>query len=150
MLRRILKWALIVFILIQFIPYGHNHTNPPVTAEPKWDSPGTRELFHRACFDCHSNQTVWLWYSYVAPVSWLVRNDVDGGRGHMNLSEWNRPQRHADHVAEQVKQGEMPLWYYLPLHPAARLSAAEKQALIEGAEKTLGPQGSDHDEHNEH
>lgn len=141
---------MIVFILIQFIPYGHNHTNPPVTAEPKWDSPGTRELFHRACFDCHSNQTVWLWYSYVAPVSWLVRNDVDGGRGHMNLSEWNRPQRHADHVAEQVKQGEMPLWYYLPLHPAARLSAAEKQALIEGAEKTLGPQGSDHDEHNEH
>lgn len=148
MLRRISKWVLIVFILIQFIPYGHNHTNPPVTAEPKWDSPATRELFRRACFDCHSNQTVWLWYSYVAPVSWLVENDVDGGRRHLNFTEWNRPQRHAVHVAEQVKQGEMPLWYYLPLHPAARLSAAEKQALIEGAQKTLGPQESGH-EHQE-
>lgn len=94
----------------------------------------------RACFDCHSNQTVWPWYSYVAPVSWLVQNDVDGGRQHLNFSEWDRPQRHAKDVAAQVKQGEMPLWFYLPMHPAARLTAEEKRALIEGAERTLGPQ----------
>jgi hypothetical protein len=97
-------------------------------------------LFHRACFDCHSNETLWPWYSHVAPVSWLVQDDVNGGRRHLNFSEWNRPQDHAVDVAAQVRQGDMPLWFYLPLHPAARLTAAEKQALIDGAEKTLGPQ----------
>ena len=140
MLRRFGKWALIVGVLIQLVPYGHNHRNPPVIKEPPWNSPATRELFRRACFDCHSNQTVWPWYSNVAPVSWLVQNDVDGGRFHLNLSEWDRPQRHAVDVAMQVRHGDMPLSYYLPLHPPARLTAAEKQALIEGAEKTLGPQ----------
>ena len=137
---RIGKWVLIVGVLIQFIPYGHNHADPPVRKEPDWNSPATRELFRRACFDCHSNQTVWRWYSYVAPVSWLVQNDVDGGRFHLNLSEWDHPQRHAKDVAAQVQQGDMPLRYYLPLHPAAKLSSSEKQELIDGAGKTLGPQ----------
>lgn len=134
------NWFLIAVVLIQFIPYGHNHTNPPATGEPAWNTPGTRDLFRRACFDCHSNQTVWPWYSYVAPVSWLVQNDVNGGRSHLNFSEWDHPQRHAGDVAAQVKQGEMPLWFYLPLHSAARITDAEKQALMDGAEKTLGPQ----------
>ena len=142
MLIKVSKWALIVAVLIQFIPYGRNHTDPPATKEPAWNSPGTRALFRRACFDCHSNETVWPWYSHVAPVSWLVQNDVDGGRSHLNFSQWDRPQRHATDVAAQVKQGDMPLWYYLPLHPAARLTSAEKQALIDGAEKSLGPQNT--------
>ena len=71
---------------------------------------------------------------------WLVQRDVNGGRRHLNFTEWDRPQRHAGHVAEQVKQGDMPPWFYLPMHPAARLSETEKQALIEGAAKSLGPQ----------
>src|SRR5579864_155918 len=140
MLLKIAKWIALVVVLIQLIPYGHNHTNPPVTKEPAWDSPATRALFERACFDCHSNQSVWPWYSYVAPVSWLVRNDVDGGRSHLNFSQWGPPQRHAADVSAEVKQGDMPLWYYLPMHPAAKLSDAEKQALMAGAAKTLGPQ----------
>jgi hypothetical protein len=140
MFLRISKWVLIVAVLIQLIPYGRNHTNPPVTKEPAWDSPGTRELFRRACFDCHSKQTVWPWYARVAPVSWLVQNDVDGGRGHLNFSQWDRQQHHAPDVAAQVKQGDMPLWYYRPMHPAAGLSNAEKQELMDGAQKTLGPQ----------
>jgi hypothetical protein len=142
MLFKISKWLLLVAVLIQFIPFGHDHTNPPVTKEPAWDSPGTRELVRRACFDCHSNQTVWLWYSHVAPVSWLVQRDVNGGRRHLNFSQWDQPQRHAKDVASEVQQGDMPPWFYLPLHPAAKLSEAEKQALIEGAAKTLGPQAA--------
>ena len=140
MFIKVSKWVLIAAVLIQFIPYGRNHTNPPVTREPAWNSPGTRALIRRACFDCHSNETVWPWYSHVAPVSWLVQNDVDGGRSHLNFSEWDRPQRHATDVAAQVKQGDMPLWFYLPMHAAAKLSATEKEALIDGAEKSLGPQ----------
>ena len=139
---RILKWALLAAVLIQFIPFGHNHSNPPETKEPEWNSPGTQALFRRACFDCHSNQTTWPWYSHVAPVSWLVQRDVDGGRGHLDFSEWDRAQRHAKDVAAEVKQGDMPPWYYLPMHPAARLTDQEKQALIDGAAKTLGPQAA--------
>jgi len=139
---KILKWLLPAAVLIQFIPFGRDHSNPPATREPAWDSPATRDLIRRACFDCHSNETVWPWYSHVAPVSWLVQRDVNGGRGHLNFTEWDRPQEHAKHVAEQVKQGDMPLWFYLPMHPAAKLSEAEKQALINGAEKSLGPQAA--------
>ena len=95
---------------------------------------------YRACFDCHSNQTGWRFYSYVAPVSWLVARDVNQGRSHLNFSQWDQPQKHAKDVADQVKTGEMPLWFYVPLHPSAKLSDAEKQALIEGAAKSLGPQ----------
>jgi cytochrome c551/c552 len=137
---KILKWILLAVILIQLIPYGHTHTNPPASGEPPWNSPQTRELFHRACFDCHSNETVWPWYSNVAPISWLLARDVNGGRSHLNFTEWEHAQKHAKDVAEQVKEGEMPPWFYLPMHPAARLTEAETQALTDGAEKSLGPQ----------
>ena len=137
---RIVLWAVIAAMVIQGVPYGHTHTNPAITQEPAWDSPQTRELFRRACYDCHSNSTTWPWYSHVAPMSWLVQNDVDGGREHLNFTEWNKHQRNAEHVASEIKEGDMPPWYYLPLHSDARLSDAEKQALIEGATKSLGPQ----------
>ena len=138
-------WLLILAVLIQLVPFGHSHTNPPVTKEPAWDSSATASLFHRACYDCHSNQTIWRWYSNVAPVSWLVQRDVNGGRQHLNFTSWDQPQRHAKDVEKQVEQGEMPPWYYLPMHPDARLSEAEKQALILGAKKTLGPQALQED-----
>jgi hypothetical protein len=137
------KWLIgivIVVVAIQFVPYGHTHTNPPVVAEPQWNSPQTRALFHRACFDCHSNETVWPWYSHVAPVSWLVTRDVNDGRRHVNFSEWNRPQRDARNVQREVTGGDMPLWFYLPMHPTARLTPAEKQQLLSGVVPTFGPQ----------
>src|SRR5271169_1433876 len=102
---KILKWVLLATVLIQFIPCGHCHMNPAETREPVWNSSWTRELVHRACFDCHSNETVWPWYSHVAPVSWLLRRDVNGGRSHLNFTEWNHPQKHAKDVAEEVKEG---------------------------------------------
>jgi cytochrome c551/c552 len=140
MALKTLKWVLLAPIAIQFVPFGHDHTNPPSAKEPAWNSPETRDLFRRACFDCHSNQTTWPWYSNVAPVSWLVQRDVNGGRSHLNFTEWDRPQRHAGDVVTQVKGGDMPPWFYLPMHPNAKLTDAEKRALMDGAEKSLGPQ----------
>ncbi len=132
--------AIVLFGLIQLVPYGRNHSDPPVVAEPQWDSPQTRALAVRACFDCHSNETVWPWYSNVAPVSWLVQRDVDEGRRRLNWSEWNvagqRFERESG--AEAVLEGTMPPWFYLPLHPAARLTAAEKQQLVTGLQNTFG------------
>ena len=106
-----------LLVAIQLVPYGWNHTNPAVVAEPKWDTPRTRELFFRACADCHSNESKWPWYSRVAPVSWLVYNDVQEGREHLNISEWNRPQKDANEASEKLQKGEMPLPIYLPLPP---------------------------------
>ena len=127
-------------IALQIIPYGRAHTNPPVQAEPKWDSPQTRELAKWACFDCHSNETVWPWYSNVAPMSWLVQHDVDEGRSRLNFSEWNRPQREVRNATRQVQRGEMPPASYLMLHPPARLSSEETLALIQGLNASLTQQ----------
>ena len=123
-------------VAIQFIPYGHDHTNPPASVEPQWDSPATRDLAVRACFDCHSNQTTWSWYSNIAPVSWLIQHDVQQGRAQLNFSQWGR--RGAGEAGEQIQRGEMPQWYYVMLHPSAGLSDAEKQTLIQGLNKLGG------------
>jgi len=137
-LKKALIAIAVVSAAIQAVPYGRFHANPPVTKEPTWDKPETRELAVRACFDCHSNQVVWPWYSNIAPVSWLVQRDVNEGRSKLNLSEFDRPQRDARNAAKQVRDGEMPMPIYLPLHPEARLSADEKQQLIAGLAATLG------------
>jgi cytochrome c551/c552 len=126
------------FLLIQLVPYGRNHTNPAVAQEPAWNSTQTRELAQRACFDCHSNETVWPWYSNVAPVSWLIQHDVDEGRSKLNFSEWNTRQREAREAARTVQNGSMPRWFYVPIHPQANLSAADKAALIKGLQATFG------------
>ncbi len=125
-------------IAIQFIPYGHDHTNPAVGTEPQWDSSATRDLAVRACFDCHSNQTTWPWYSNIAPVSWLIQRDVDQGRAQLNFSQWGASRRGADEAGEQIQRGEMPQWFYVMLHPSAGLSEAEKQTLIQGLSKLGG------------
>lgn len=131
--------ALVVaLLLIQFVPYGHAHSNPRVQAEPRWNSTQTRALVTRACYDCHSNQTTWPWYSSIAPVSWLIQNDVDAGRARLNFTQWTQPQRSAGRAAEVVRSGRMPPWYFLVLHPRAQLSSSEKQALIQGLIATFG------------
>lgn len=127
-----------LFLLIQFLPIGPQRTNPPIIAEPKWDSPQTRALAKRACFDCHSNETEWLWYSYIAPVSWILANDALTARRAFNFSEWRAGDLTAAVMAEQIKSGKMPLPQYLLAHPDARLSDAEKQKLIAGLTATLG------------
>lgn len=126
------------FVLIQFLPYGHDHSNPAVGAEPQWDSAQTRDLVVRACYDCHSNQTTWPWYSNIAPVSWLIQHDVVEGRARLNFTEWNTARGEVDNAARMVQRGEMPQSYYVALHPTANLTAAEKQALITGLQATVG------------
>ena len=141
MLKKILIWVAVAFVglalLMQLIPYGRDHNNPPVLSEPNWDSPATHELAKRACFDCHSNEPTWPWYSNIAPVSWLVYHDVIEARDRMNFSEWDRPHPGIDQVIEEIEEGGMPLPQYLLMHPNARLSAQEREALIEGLRKSL-------------
>jgi hypothetical protein len=126
-------------VVIQLVPYGRDHDNPPVVAEPLWDSAQTRELAVLACFDCHSNETVWPWYPNVAPVSWPVQRDVDQGREHLNYSEWNRRQE-GEEPAETVRDGSMPPRSYLLTHPA-RLTDPELAALADGLVATFGGEG---------
>lgn len=148
--RRLLKRGLLaivaVLIGIQLIPVWLVQTNPPVRAEPAWDSPRTRTLMQRACLDCHSNQTTWPLYSRIAPVSWLVTLDVIRGRRHLNVSEWGTGQaqsRESDEnasagsMAEVIRDGSMPPDIYTVLHPEARLSAVEQQQLIDGIMATF-------------
>lgn len=147
--------GVIALIGIQFVPV--QRTNPPVVSEPKWDSPQTKALAERACFDCHSNQTKWPWYSYVAPMSWFVADHVQEGRDKLNFSEWGMARGgegeegeegeggeggeggESDDVARAVEKGKMPMESYLLMHPEARLSPAETQALVAGLKATFGP-----------
>jgi mono/diheme cytochrome c family protein len=127
-----------VLLVIQLVPYGRDHQNPPVRSEPPWDSPATRALAKQACFDCHSNETEWPAYASIAPASWLVQHDVDDGRADLNFSEWQRPQEKAKKAAEELRDGEMPPAAYLLVHAHARLSTADRDRLAQGLAKTLG------------
>ncbi len=138
-MKKAIIGLLVLFVLIQFVPYGKEHTNPPVIAEPDWDSPKTRELFMRACGDCHSHETKWPWYSNIAPISWSVYQHVEEGREHFNISAWGHQKKNeGEDAAKEVREGEMPLKSYLLAHPEARLSKSDKTALIEGLQKTFG------------
>ena len=138
-MKRFLRIAAIVILIIlvgiQFIPV--DRTNPAISQEVQWDSPATRDLAQRACFDCHSNETVWPWYSYVAPISLRLASHVAFGREHLNFSAWDQPNMDLDEVVENIEKGEMPLWDYLLMHPEAKLSDSEKLALIDGFKATF-------------
>ena len=139
--RRIVFWTFVVIavllLVIQLVPYGRIPPSAPVQKEPEWDSPQTRALAVRACFDCHSNETRWPWYARVAPVSWLVRLDVEEGRRDLNFSEWHREQEEASEAARTIYDGSMPPARYLLLHPSARLTTEEKRLLAEGLSATM-------------
>ena len=135
---RIVLGLLGAFLVIQFVPYGRDHTNPPVTGEPAWDAPETRALARQACFDCHSNETEWPAYASIAPVSWLVQHDVNEGRAVLNFSEWSRPQEEATEASEEVLEGEMPPAAYTLIHAHARLNAADRDRLARGLARTVG------------
>jgi hypothetical protein len=115
-------------------------TNPAVVQEPNWDSPTTRALAQRACFDCHSNQTVYPWYDKLPVASWITSFDVLRGRRELNFSEW-RPLRRPDELTEKIQEGEMPPAMYVLIHPEAKLTPDETQALIDGLRRTVGTTG---------
>lgn len=141
MITRILKYgglALIFAVLVaQFV--NVERTNPPVDPSTSFEavarpSPETAAAIGRSCRDCHSNQTVWPWYSYIAPVSWLIASDVKEGRAKLNFSQWNiySPEMSRiklGEICEEVKKGEMPPAYYIPMHPEAKITATEVSAI---------------------
>lgn len=133
---KILIGIFVLFVLIQFYPYGRDHDNPSVTNQVKWDSPQTKETFYLACADCHSNETEWPWYSSVAPASWLVQSDVDEGREHFNIST-PEGMDEANEAYEMVEKGAMPLGVYLIMHSDADLDAEQKAKFIEGLKATF-------------
>jgi hypothetical protein len=129
--------AIAALAAIQFV--RPERTNPPsdpaasfaAVAKPPHEVASSLE---RTCYDCHSNETVWPWYSRIAPVSWLVVRDVNQGRAHLNFSEWTRPGQEGEKpdtgdLCEQVTAGKMPLRSYLLMHPNAKLSDQEAAAL---------------------
>lgn len=124
-------------VVAQFIPSSFSRINPPVTGEPLWDNPETRETFFRVCADCHSNNTVFPWYSTVAPASWIIESDVQEGRRHFNVSEWDRSRLGGSDAADEVRRGAMPVGPYLLMHPAANLNADEKKRFVDGLTRTF-------------
>lgn len=133
--KRIAKWTpaglAIVLSVAQFIPV--NRSNPPVGSEVP-ASVEVRQVLRRACYNCHSNETVWPWYSHVAPVSWLVAHDVHEGREKLNFSTWNRLKakdriKALNETWEEVEEGEMPPWIYVMAHADARLSEGDRELL---------------------
>jgi len=136
-LQRLLLVLGLALIAMQF--FGPEKTNPAVdetktiaAAAPM--PPEVAAILTRACYDCHSHQTRWPWYSNVAPVSWFVIGHVNDARQHLNFSEWatynpKRMKRKLEEIKEEVEDGAMPLPSYLPLHPAAKLAPEDVQAL---------------------
>ena len=121
---------LAIVVIMQLIPVGRDHANPPVTQEAPWATAADRQLAVTACYDCHSNKTEWRWYTSVAPISWWTSNHVNEGREILNFSEWDRPQRESDDRSESVEERSMPPWEYTIAHGGARLSASEREQLV--------------------
>ena len=149
--RRLLPFAAAVLVGIQLVPYGWKHSNPRVVQDAPWPSAEARAIAVKACYDCHSNETDWPAYSYVAPMSWLVRYDVDRGREELNFSLWGAADNDADDGAETVEDGSMPPRQYRVVHRDANLSDEEKRILIDALEamddsgggRNRGPGGGD-------
>jgi hypothetical protein len=143
-LLRFLMLGLVVFLLIQLVPYGKDHDNPVTVQEIKWSSPETRALALAGCLSCHSNLTPWPWYTNVAPISWLTTHDVERGRAKLNFSEWQRPQEvDLQDVIDAIRSKSMPPLQYRLFHSEARLTGTERQQLEQGFVKswTADPPG---------
>ena len=128
----VLFFVIDLFVVIQFIPV--NRDNPEVTGEIEVPAE-VMAILRRSCYDCHSNETVWPWYSYVAPASWLIARDVHKGREELNFSDWtsyNTKQKNhkRKECGEEVEEGEMPLWFYIPLHSEAELLPKDVEAIL--------------------
>jgi hypothetical protein len=124
--------GVVIMIGIQFIPV--DRTNPPLRSEVQAPD-SVMVILKKACYDCHSNQTSWPWYSYVAPGSWFVVRHVNHGRGDLNFSEWPTFDFEAQDLAmsdirEQIEDGKMPLSSYILLHPEARLTSNDRRTLL--------------------
>lgn len=139
---RLLGALAVAFVGIQFVPVAAMQ-NPP-SQPPLPEPPEVVAILKRACYDCHSHEVRWPWYSRIAPVSWLVARDVVEGRESINFSDWPTDEDdrsfNREQTWESVDSGEMPLWFYLPLHPEANLTEADKAILKKWAETSAEEQ----------
>jgi hypothetical protein len=138
----------VAFIAIQLVPVSR--TNPPVQGDLRGSSEVVSVL-RRACYDCHSNETVWPWYSRVAPLSWVIAHDVNKGRSVLNFSTWDQlnAEKQAEAVREsweEVAEGKMPTWYYVALHPEARLTANDQSVLRAWSGSAAGAEDGENDD----
>jgi Haem-binding domain len=158
----ILKWSAIIaavlFVAAQLVRPAR--TNPDIdearTAQAHLDMPSeVQSILKRACYDCHSNETVWPWYSNVAPASWFLADHVNHGRKHLNFSDWTQPQRHAldsnpaaqlDAIYKEVGARNMPLGSYLILHPEAKLSDTDIEVICGWAKSQRARLANDSEE----
>jgi mono/diheme cytochrome c family protein len=131
------------FLVIQLVPYGKSHSNPPTTGEPQWANAETRDLMVRACFGCHSNEVTYPAYASVAPISWVVQSHVEEGRNRVNYSEFAQHPRGAHETLRVIENGSMPPSYYTMFgrHPEAKLTKEELATLIAGIKATPGLSG---------
>lgn len=128
-----------VLLAIQIVPT--EQTNPPSEADVSAPPP-VESILRRACYDCHSNETRWPWYSRVAPISWLVAHDVTLGRDEMNFSEWGTyypptRRRKLKWMERVLREEKMPLWSYRLMHPDARINEADRTVIEDWAGRTL-------------
>lgn len=138
--------AIVVFVLMQAVrPEQKNpRINPEQTIETQMHVPAdVAGILNSACRDCHTDATVWKWYGNVAPFSWLLVADVSSGRNKMDLSQWSKMSKAQQDdrlkgMCDEVTKGDMPLWYYRPLHSEARLSDGDKQKLCDWTKVALG------------
>lgn len=142
-MKKTLKWIGIAVVMLLIVSQAIRpaRTNPTVDATKTISanstiSPDVAAILERACGDCHSSKTTWPWYTEVAPISWWLVDHVNSGRKELSLSEWGtydskKRARKLKKICEEVEQGGMPLKSYLLVHPAARLSDADKQTLCE-------------------
>ncbi len=146
----ILGAVIVVILLVLSVQAtAKNRSNPPILAEPQWDSPETRQLAERACFDCHSNQTKWPLYSALPIVGGLIEKHVIDARQKLNFSEWGTGrEQEAEEASEKVfdpmhyaEEDFLPQPPYSWLHPKARLTQAEREQLAQGLTATLGGTG---------
>ena len=129
----VLALLFVAFVGIQFKTVNRDNPESPADAEYS-GPPDVEAILRESCYDCHSNETKWPLYSWVAPMSWLVAKDVEKGRRELNFSEWNdlsmgRQFAKEKQIWDEVNSGEMPLQFYVLLHPSARLTAEDKAVL---------------------
>ena len=149
-LRTVAVVGLLVALGLQLVPYGRRHSNPQVVQDAPWPNAASEEVARASCYSCHSNETDWPLYSYIAPMSWLVRRDVERGRDELNFSDWARFADVADDAVEVIESGAMPPDRYTAIHRAAKLTAEERAVLIAALAEMSDERDRDHSGDNDH
>ncbi|MCF8349257.1 MAG: heme-binding domain-containing protein [Bacteroidales bacterium] len=142
-MKKVLWILLVLLLILQVIPSNRPEVNSDNPSDLIVNNEIPDPIVHilkNACYDCHSNESHYPWYAYVAPVSYLVNRDIREGRSHLNFSDWeiqpvSKKLKFLSEISEEVLDKSMPMKIYPPLHPEARLTDAQRQALSDWTEE---------------